>query len=128
MKLLFLTMTSLLMTSCLMSPQPSAPSRQGYDALSDLDNLEMLLLNDQQEIYENKDAVAPTTDQLRLGMQSQRVKRNLGLPTLVEVAGNPALGIERWIYEQSVPTLDGYYKEKKVIYFERGSVVGWESH
>ncbi len=59
-------------------------------------------------------------------MPKQKVSLHLGSPNQIEVAGNPKYGNERWVYERSVPTIDGYYKETKVIYFEGGSVVGWE--
>jgi len=127
MKVLSLLILSQFFVACLMTPEPVETSRKIHPAISDLDNLEMLLLNDQQPIYENNRQLA-STDNLRLGMQKNRVQRSLGAPSQVEIAGNPKYGNERWVYERSVPTLDGYYKEKKVIYFEGGSVVGWESH
>lgn len=126
MKNLLILALCQLLVSCLATPQPSAPSRKMHSELSDLDNLEMLLLNDQQAIYTNQSSY--NRGNIRLGMAKQRVKRTLGSPNQVEVAGNPKYENERWTYEENVPTLDGYYKEKKVIYFEGGSVVGWESH
>lgn len=95
--------------------------------MNDLDNIEMLVLEDHQSIYEGNRKVA-SDDPVRLGMQKTKVQLHMGQPTFVEVAGNPKYGNERWIYERSIPTMDGYYTEKKVIYFEAGSVVGWESH
>lgn len=127
MRILSLLILSQFFVACLMTPQPAQNSRKVHPAISDLDNLEMLLLNDQQSIYQNNRKLS-STDNIHLGMQKNRVKRSLGLPSQVEVAGNPKYGNERWVYVRSVPTLDGYYKEKKVIYFEGGSVVGWESH
>ncbi|MEM7647363.1 MAG: hypothetical protein AAF203_10670 [Pseudomonadota bacterium] len=128
MKFLTILCAGLLFAGCMLRP-PIAP--QSHHALhpeiSDLDNLEMLLLNEQQPIYESNRNLA-STDNIRLGMEKRRVEMNLGLPTHREVAGNPKYGNERWIYEKSIPTLDGYYQEKKVIYFEGGNVVGWESH
>lgn len=111
----------------MISPQPTQALRRTSPHLSDLDNLEMLLLNEQQPIHQNSRKFA-STDNIRLGMQRRRVKMSLGSPMHVEVAGNPKYGNERWIYEKEIPTLDGYYTEKQVIYFEGGSVVGWESH
>ena len=110
-----------------MTPNPTEPSIKYHSEISDLDNLEMLLLNEQQPIYENNRDIA-SSDALRLGMNKKNVKRNLGLPKHVEVAGNPKYGNERWVYEKAVPTMDGYYKEFKVIYFEGGRLVGWETH
>ena len=127
MKFLSLILLTTFVAGCMLAPPPANPSRKTHPEISDLDNLEMLLLNEQQPIYESNRNLA-NIDHLRLGMQKNRVKHRLGAPNQVEVAGNPKYGNERWIYETSVPTLDGYYKEKKIIYFESGTVVGWESH
>lgn len=127
MKVLSLLVLSQFFVACLMTPNPTEPSRKYHSEISDLDNLEMLLLNEQQPIYENNRDIA-SSDALRLGMNKKNVKRNLGLPKHVEVAGNPKYGNERWVYEKAVPTMDGYYKEFKVIYFEGGRLVGWETH
>lgn len=127
MKHLILIFICHFVVGCMLAPQPqNSQNRRFHSELSDLDNLEMLLLNDQQPIYQSK--THSPNDNLRLGMKRQSVEFNMGAPTEREVAGNPQYGNERWTYERSVPTLDGYYKEKKIIYFERGNVVGWESH
>jgi len=112
---------------------PTSPNRKVHPEFSDLDSLEMMLLNDHETIYERKSkrrSLASNNrigNNIRVGMARRNVKMKLGSPTEVEVAGNPVYGNERWTYETSVPTLDGYYTEKKVIYFESGTVVGWES-
>lgn len=111
----------------MLSPRPTENRRRTHPAISDLDNLEMLLLNDQQPLYSAHNRHS-TSNNIRLGMERTRVKRNLGLPNEIEVAGNPKYGNERWVYKKEISTLDGYYTEKQVIYFEAGSVVGWESH
>ena len=128
MKGLFLLIMIPFFTGCMLLPQPEVnePSRRLPTAVSDLDNLEMLLLNEQQPIA-SQAPDADAEDQLRLGMPKQFVKRYFGRPNVVEVAGNPVYGNERWIYERKVSTLDGYYTEKKVIYFEGGRIVGWET-
>ncbi len=126
MKLILIFLTSLSLSACMLSPTPRKNSRKVHPALSDLDNLEMLLLNDQQPLVTQKRKPA-TTDYLHLGMGKNNVQRSLGIPTQVEVAGNPKYENERWIYETQVPTMDGFYSERRVIYFENGTVVGWES-
>ena len=108
-------------------------NRKIHPEFSDLDDLEMMLLNDHESIYENRSEERRYTastrgPQIRVGMERRNVQLHLGSPTRVEVAGNPKYGNERWTYETSVPTLDGYYTERKVIYFEGGTVVGWETH
>ena len=129
--LAFLTLT-FMMCSCINAP--ISPNRRIHPEFSDLDDLEMMLLNDHETIIDNRsdqraiaarEANRPSS--LRVGMARRNVKLSLGSPSQVEVAGNPIYGNERWTYERSVPTLDGFYTEKKVIYFEGGSVVGWES-
>ncbi len=126
MKILALFLMSQVFIACMLTPRPADHSRRVHPAISDLDNLEMLLLNDQEALYEEQRQLSSTRN-IRLGMEKNRVARTLGEPKLVEVAGNPKYGNERWIYETAIPTLDGYYKEKRVIYFEGGNVVGWET-
>jgi hypothetical protein len=36
-------------------------------------------------------------------------------------------GYERWNYHRFTPGSDGYQKENRVVYFESGRVVGWET-
>lgn len=125
--MIILLLCGLMLNACLLSsPRNIDASRKFHPEISDLDNLEMLLLNEQESLYESA-ADSGSEDHLRLGMPKNRVKRTLGLPSQVEVAGNPKYGNERWIYERSVPTLQGYYKERRVMYFEGGRLVGWES-
>lgn len=128
----FITL-AFMMCSCI-SSHPISPNRRVHPDFSDLDSLEMMLLNDHETIYESnrpQRSLALESRQnrlnLKIGMARHNVKMNLGHPTQVEVAGNPKYGNERWTYEKSVPTLDGYYTERKIIYFEGGTVVGWES-
>lgn len=126
MKTILIILASLSLSACMMSPTPRKNSRRVHPALSDLDNLEMLLLNEQQPLVTQKRKPSGS-DHLHLGMAKNGVQRSLGIPTQVEVAGNPKYENERWIYETQVPTLEGYYSERRVIYFENGTVVGWES-
>lgn len=127
MKIFLALYTTFLFAGCAFNPVPQKNSRRVHPAISDLDNLEMLLLNDQQPLVEQERTPSQQSS-IRLGMEKNGVRRFLGAPNQVEVAGNPKYENERWIYETQVPTLGGYYKEKRVIYFENGAVVGWESH
>jgi outer membrane protein assembly factor BamE (lipoprotein component of BamABCDE complex) len=126
MKILVILLMSLFITSCMIAPYQAEPLRKAHPALSELDNIEMLLQNEESQYLETRQIASG--DNISLGMQMKKVKLNLGTPMTVEIAGNPKYGNERWIYEKEIPTMNGYYKEKKVIYFEGGSVVGWESH
>lgn len=133
MKFILLSIIGLMLCSCI-SAHPLSPNRRIHPEFSDLDDLEMMLLNEHDSIYEtaapkrNTASHFDVSRNIRLGMARQNVKMSMGSPTQVEVAGNPKYGNERWTYERSVPTLNGYYTERKVIYFEGGSVVGWENH
>ncbi|MCM2281507.1 MAG: outer membrane protein assembly factor BamE [Bdellovibrionaceae bacterium] len=63
---------------------------------------------------------------ITLGMTRQAVRDSWGEPELVEVAGNPIYGNERWKYLEEMSSPDGYLTEARIIYFESGRVVGWE--
>lgn len=63
---------------------------------------------------------------ITLGMTKQGVRDSWGEPELVEVAGNPIYGNERWKYLEEVSSSEGYQTETRMIYFESGRVVGWE--
>lgn len=55
---------------------------------------------------------------LGLGMNKEEVVESLGRPYKVEIAGNPSFENERWAYKMNGAT--------KYIYFESGTVQGWE--
>lgn len=74
---------------------------------------------------EMKDLV--DSQDIALGMPQTLVKRSWGEPESVEVSGNPQFRNERWRYNTYVSTVDGYRIEKKIVYFEAGKVVGWET-
>jgi hypothetical protein len=65
---------------------------------------------------------------LTTGMTKQAVKDSWGEPELVEVAGNPLYGNERWAYSEQLPSSEGFQTEKRIVYFEGGRVIGWERH
>lgn len=62
------------------------------------------------------------------GMTKQAVRDSWGEPEIVEVAGNPIYGNERWGYSEQLPSSDGFQTEKRIVYFEGGRVIGWERH
>jgi hypothetical protein len=72
--------------------------------------------------------VAKTIDanDIQLGMSQKAVMQSWGDPDVVEVAGNPVFGYERWKYNRYISGNDGYQKEQRVVFFEGGQVVGWE--
>jgi hypothetical protein len=67
------------------------------------------------------------TNDVGKGMSRTAVRQSWGEPDIVEVAGNSLYGNERWKYSKQISTEDGYKLETRVIYFESGRVVGWET-
>lgn len=65
---------------------------------------------------------------ITVGMTKAAVRESWGEPELVEVAGNPLYGNERWGYSEQLPSSEGFQTEKRVVYFEGGRVVGWQRH
>jgi len=127
MKILLLLSPIVVICGCMTNPPNSQWARRTPPAINELDSLEMLL-HHEQNLVTNSRSLASSEENLHLGMLKNNVQSFLGRPDQIEVAGNPIYGNERWTYVRSVPTMDGYYTEKRVIYFERGNVVGWETH
>ncbi len=64
---------------------------------------------------------------ITVGMTKNAVRDSWGEPELVEVAGNPIYGNERWHYSEQTSSTEGYRTQQRLVYFESGRVVGWES-
>ncbi len=124
MKFFLMILSVLALSACVMVPLDYQNPRSTPSHFNDTDALEELMLSEPALIESYRSL--KSDDDLTIGMPKQKVSLHLGSPDQVEVAGNPKYENERWVYERSVPTVDGYYKETKVIYFEAGSVVGWE--
>lgn len=67
------------------------------------------------------------TQDIAIGMTQDLVRRSWGDPTSIENSGNPIYKNERWKYIREMPTVNGYKREKRYVYFEGGKVVGWET-
>ena len=76
-------------------------------------------IEDYQEAVNKEDII--------LGMPADFVKRSWGEPEHIEVSGNPIYKNERWKYTKQVPSAKGFHQEKRLVYFEGGRVVGWET-
>jgi hypothetical protein len=74
----------------------------------------------------NFDDVVESQD-IAIGMPADYVKKSWGEPTDIESSGNPIYKNERWQYLKQVSTPQGYKQEKRLVYFEGGRVVGWET-
>lgn len=87
--------------------------------LSDYERRDYLISRGLIEVKES----APTlqiagTQGVKRGMSKSEVVTSLGNPARIDVAGNPQNENERWLY-----TANG---TQKYIYFEAGTVFGWE--
>lgn len=60
---------------------------------------------------------AVESPRLNVGMSKEKVKRMMGQPARVDVAGNPAHENERWLFSNG--------RSRSYIYFEGGQVHGW---
>ncbi len=68
-----------------------------------------------------------SSQDIAIGMQQDSVRKSWGEPQGIEVSGNPIYKNERWKYQRFVSTPDGYKKETRLVYFEGGRVVGWDT-
>jgi hypothetical protein len=64
---------------------------------------------------------------ITIGMPQDFVRKAWGDPQDKEVSGNPLYKNERWTYTRYITSGDGFKKETRVVYFEGGKVVGWET-
>lgn len=89
-------------------------------------NARGLVAND--ESHTDEVASLIEKNDVTVGMSQKAVNESWGDPDLVEVAGDPIYGNERWRYSRYISSNDGYQKQTRIIYFESGRVVGWETH
>jgi hypothetical protein len=64
---------------------------------------------------------------IAIGMPNEIVKKSWGDPINIESSGNSLYKNEKWRYLRTVSTSEGFKQEKRVVYFEGGRVVGWET-
>lgn len=64
---------------------------------------------------------------IAIGMNRLAVKDSWGDPDELEIAGNPTRGNERWTFVESIGSSDGFKVQERVVYFENGKVIGWET-
>ncbi len=85
-------------------------------------------LTTNDEVHSDEIADMIEKNDISVGMSQKAVLESWGDPDLVEVAGSPVYGNERWRYSRFTSSSDGYQKENRIVYFESGRVVGWETH
>lgn len=71
------------------------------------------------------DKVAESQD-IALGMNEQLVVRAWGEPDGIEASGQARFRNQKWRYVKQIATTDGFFTEKRYVYFEGGRVIGWE--
>src|SRR5690606_4784410 len=87
--------------------------------LSDYERRDYLISRGLIQIKENLPTLQVSKNQsVRQGMTKNEVIASLGNPARIDVAGNPQNENERWLY-----SAEG---TQKYIYFEAGTVYGWE--
>lgn len=64
---------------------------------------------------------------ISLKMPQKAVLESWGDPEAIEVAGNPIFGFERWRYTRFESSDQGFKRVERLVYFESGVVVGWET-
>ena len=88
---------------------------------------------DPDALREAREALNLKIDQARqnrdvvIGMPMKTVRNAWGNPSTVDFAGDSNTGNERWTYSDSLKSQWGF-GHSLVVYFERGQVVGWETH
>lgn len=80
------------------------------------------------QLHQRRIASAVVRQDLVLGMRTHDVRTAWGSPYDVESAGERTSGNERWIYLNGLSS-PGFrdMAEKRIVYFERGQVIGWET-
>ncbi|MBX7232697.1 MAG: hypothetical protein K1X29_11505, partial [Bdellovibrionales bacterium] len=81
-----------------------------------------------EESFSEEQKLLIEKNDITLGMNQKAVMESWGDPDVIEVAGDPIYGNERWQYSKYVSATEGFQKQIKVVYFESGHVVGWESN
>lgn len=88
--------------------------------------LDKKMWNRSQNPSDNMKAMIITGD-IAIGMPMDFVLKSWGEPQSREISGQPLFKNERWKYSRQISTREGYKLEKRLVYFEGGRVVGWET-
>lgn len=84
------------------------------------------ILNRPSELAQRYKRLIDNQD-IAIGMPNDIVKKSWGDPLNIETSGNALFKNEKWRYMRTVSTPDGFKQEKRVVFFEGGRVVGWET-
>jgi hypothetical protein len=80
--------------------------------------------------YQRRIASAVVRQDLILGMAGSDVRQAWGSPEKIETAGGiQESAAERWVYVHGLTHAQGMrdMAEKRIVYFQNGAVVGWET-
>ena len=69
---------------------------------------------------------AKINGELVVGMEMKDVRSTWGEPKLMEVAGDPKYGNQRWVYPEGISQRWGV-ASSRILYFEDGRLAGWET-
>ncbi|MCB0394136.1 MAG: hypothetical protein KDD25_06235, partial [Bdellovibrionales bacterium] len=64
---------------------------------------------------------------IAVGMSMTSVKESWGEPKMEEFSGDPRLGNARWTFTKYIRGEEGYQRQDRLVVFQGGHVVGWET-
>jgi hypothetical protein len=82
--------------------------------------------NEQRERREEEIQYGLDSREIVLGMNMEQVSSIWGRPMNIETAGDPGFGHQRWVYHEGISSRWNI-KSSRIVYFESGKVVGWET-
>lgn len=81
---------------------------------------------DHSSAQDQRRVIAQATGALTLGLSMDDVYSMWGEPREVIPAGAPGMGYEKWVYYEGLSS-PWSVSTARVIYFEKGEVVGWQT-
>jgi hypothetical protein len=129
LSLTFLIILPFLASGCAMIDRLRDPD-DDTDSMADFDSPRVAetdrLREDADFRRENQIRQALRSRELVLGMHMEDVRSIWGEPRDVQTAGDSSMGNQRWVYFEGLSSRWGT-SSARIIYFESGQVVGWET-
>ncbi len=123
LKLILLVTFFFLFTAC---STPSLFSMSESDRIAELETREREAFEAAEELRRIRVRHGLQERDLVLGMQMSDVRNVWGEPRDVQMAGDPRYGNQRWIYFEGLSS-PWSTSRARIVYFENGRVVGWET-